>query len=121
MTTSSILRVIPKRHGPEKHGSKKHGKLRSMFRALLISSVACAMLSLRAPAQDQEDPLNKVHVAPPPAAAPATGAPVGAEKPAVTGSASLRVRPGELIRMNVDMVLIPVTITDPMNRLVTGL
>jgi Ca-activated chloride channel homolog len=46
---------------------------------------------------------------------------VGAEKPAVTGTASLRIRPGELIRMNVDMVLIPVTVTDPMNRLVTGL
>ncbi len=92
-----------------------------MIRALSICSVACAMLSLRAPAQDQEDPLNKIHVAPPPAAAPATGAPVGAEKPAVTGTASLRIRPGELIRMNVDMVLIPVTVTDPMNRLVTGL
>jgi len=78
------------------------------------------MLSARA--QDQEDPLNKIHVTPPATgAAPAEGAPPGAEKPAVTGAASLKLRPGEVIRMNVDLVLIPVTVTDPMNRLVTGL
>ena len=61
MTTSSILRVV------QKDMAARHGKLQSMIRALSICSVACAMLSLRAPAQDQEDPLNKVHVAPPPA------------------------------------------------------
>jgi len=74
-------------------------------------------------AQDQQDPLNKVHVAPPSstAASTATGAPAGAEKPAETGPNSLKLHPGSLIKMNVDMVLVPVTITDPMNRLVTGL
>ncbi len=69
----------------------------------------------------QDDPLNKVHVTPPPSATPATGAPAGAQAPALTGRASVKARPGELLRMNVDMVLVPVTVTDPMNRLVTGL
>ena len=70
----------------------------------------------------QEDPLNKVHVEPPQSTtAPTTGAPKGAEAPAQTGPGALKVRPGSFIRMNVDLVLVPVTVTDPMNRLVTGL
>ena len=90
--------------------------------ALAGCAVLLAALTGRAAAQDQEDPLNKVHV-PPPAAAgqPAAGAPAGAEAPAATGPEALKARPGARIRINVDMVLIPVTITDPMNRLVTGL
>jgi Ca-activated chloride channel family protein len=55
------------------------------------------------------------------AATPATGAPAGAEAPAATGPDALKIHPGSRIRMNVDMVLVPVTVTDPMNRLVTGL
>jgi Ca-activated chloride channel family protein len=87
----------------------------------------CALAALfllagaRAFAQDQEDPLNKVHVPPPSSSTPSTTAPSGSEAPAVSGTGSLKVRPGERIRMNVDMVLVPITITDPMNRLVTGL
>jgi len=69
----------------------------------------------------QDDPLNKVHVPPPSATTPPTGAPTGAEPVPATGKAATKARPGGLIRMNVDMVLIPITITDPMNRLVTGL
>ncbi|HEX3892011.1 MAG TPA: VWA domain-containing protein [Terracidiphilus sp.] len=69
----------------------------------------------------QDDPLNKVHVTPPPTATPSTTAPVGAQPAAVTGPAAAKARPGALIRMNVDMVLIPITVTDTMNRLVTGL
>ena len=69
----------------------------------------------------QDDPLNKVHVTPPPAAVPATGAPKGAEAAPVTGPESGKARPGALIRMNVDLVLVPITVTDPMNRLVPGL
>ncbi len=72
-------------------------------------------------AQGQEDQLNKVHVQPPRSATPATGAPKGAEAPAVAGPGGLKNRPGSFLRMNVDLVLIPVTVTDPMNRLVTGL
>jgi Ca-activated chloride channel family protein len=46
---------------------------------------------------------------------------VGAEAPAATDENALKVRPGSFIRVNVDMVLVPVSVTDPMNRLVTGL
>jgi len=72
-------------------------------------------------AQAQDDPLNKVHVPPPGETTQPAGAPAGAEAPAATGKDALKVHPGSFIRMNVDMVLVPVTVTDPMNRLVTGL
>jgi Ca-activated chloride channel homolog len=101
--------------------ANQRGKLRMGVRWLCAAGIALTAIASVAGAQDQEDPLNKVHVNPPPAAAPAAGAPAGAEAPAVSGAMSLKARPGELIRMNVDMVLIPVTVTDPMNRLVTGL
>jgi Ca-activated chloride channel homolog len=88
-------------------------------RSWLLSVFAIFILFARAYCQD--DPLNKVHVTSPPTATPGTGAPEGAEAPALTGNAATRARPGALIRMNVDMVLVPITVTDPMNRLVTGL
>lgn len=72
------------------------------------------------PCHAQVDPLNKVHVTKP-EPTPSNAEPAGAEAPALTGKAALNARPGSLIRMNVDMVLVPVTVTDPMNRLVTGL
>ncbi len=72
-------------------------------------------------ASSQDDPLNKAHVPAPGSATPATGAPSGAEAPPLTGPAALHARPGAMLRMNVDMVLVPITVTDPMNRLVTGL
>ena len=56
-----------------------------------------------------------------PSATPDTGTPKGAEKPAESGPGALKIHPGSFIRMNVDLVLVPVTVTDPMNRLVTGL
>jgi Ca-activated chloride channel homolog len=88
----------------------------ALWLAILLLAV-CPKLAV-----SQDDPLNKVHVPVPPAAAtPSTGAPAGAEAPAVTGNAGLKVAPGARLAMNVDLVLVPVTITDPMNRLVTGL
>ncbi len=78
-----------------------------------------ALFVLRSGAQD--DQLNKVHVQPPASATPESGTPKGAEKPAESGPGALKVHPGSFIRMNVDLVLVPVTVTDPMNRLVTGL
>jgi Ca-activated chloride channel family protein len=86
---------------------------------LSICALAAVLLLARAPAQD--NPLDKPHVPPPSTSTPATGAPAGVEAPAATGPDALRLHPGARIRMNVDMVLIPITITDPMNRLVTGL
>src|ERR1700678_1484679 len=95
--------------------------VRSVVRTVLgIAILLMAALPKLAIAQD--DDLNKVHVPVPPAAtAPATGAPAGAEAPAITGTTGLKATPGARIAMNVDLVLVPVTITDPMNRLVTGL
>ncbi len=81
-----------------------------------------AMLLGVLPAWGQEDQLNKVHVQPP-ASSTVTGneEPAGAEAPPLTGMEALHARPGGLIRMNVDLVLVPVTVTDPLSRLVTGL
>jgi Ca-activated chloride channel family protein len=94
-------------------------KLRQLRRGMWICGLAVAFCLARAAAQD--DQLNKVHVPPPGSTAPPAGEPTGAEAPAATGPNALKVHPGSRIRMNVDMVLIPVTVTDPMNRLVTGL
>ena len=102
------------------HRSQQHGPF-PRFRAaicVLVLAGFCTTTQTRA----QDDPLNKVHVPPP--SAPNTnpaGPPLGVDAPVATGPASAKARPGSLIRMNVDMVLVPITVTDPMNRLVTGL
>jgi Ca-activated chloride channel family protein len=73
------------------------------------------------PARAQDDPLNNVNVQPhTDKTAPATE-PSGAEAPPDEGPAAMHVHPGSFIRLNTDLVLVPVTVTDPMNRLVTGL
>jgi len=95
------------------------GKLLLFGQGLLIFGLAAAVFPVRAAAQD--DQLNNVHVKPPAAATPDQGTPKGAEKPAEGGPGALKIHPGSFIRMNVDLVLVPVTVTDPMNRLVTGL
>jgi Ca-activated chloride channel family protein len=91
----------------------------SRFLRAGLCALAAAFMAVQGNAQD--DPLNKVHVPPPSTATPAQGAPAGADAPALTGDAATRAHPGSLIKMNVDMVLVPITVTDPMNRLVTGL
>ncbi len=68
----------------------------------------------------QDDPLNKVHVPPPPPS-PGHRSTSGRGRGPRQRERPRKATPGSLIRMNVDMVLIPITITDPMNRLVTGL
>ncbi len=90
-----------------------------MRRWVWICGLAALFCLTRAPAQ--VDQLNKVNVQPPANTRPATGPPAGAEAPAQTGPGGLNIHPGSLLRMNVDLVLVPVTVTDPMNRLVTGL
>lgn len=71
----------------------------------------------------QENPLNKVHVQPPASSSKSAtpSEPKGVEAPPETGAASLKIHPGSFIKLNSDLVLVPVTVTDPMNRLVTGL
>ncbi|MBW4027893.1 MAG: VWA domain-containing protein [Acidobacteria bacterium] len=64
----------------------------------------------------QEDQLNRVHVSPPPPVAPANPVP-----PPLEGRAALTARSNERIRVDVNLVLVPVTVTDGADRLVTGL
>jgi Ca-activated chloride channel family protein len=83
----------------------------------------CALVCLGLPALSQTD-VNDVHVAP--REGPATKASEKEALPpnrtdiaaATTGGLNAHVRP---LKVDVDLVLVPVTITDPMNRLVTGL
>ena len=71
--------------------------------------------------------MNDVHVNPPP---PAPIAPIGPTDPNAKDhypgrrsreTKAMSARPNERIRVNVNLVLVPVTVTDPLNRLVTGL
>ena len=85
--------------------------------SLAIALGFAATLSLYA----QEDPLNNVHVNPPvPPPLPPGSTPPAQPAPA-EGKGALRARPGERIRVDVNLVLVPITVTDPLNRLVTGL
>jgi Ca-activated chloride channel family protein len=72
-------------------------------------------------AQEQENPLDVVHTPAPPAPpkTPEEKKPVieGASNAAALGTSRRDAR----IRVDVNLVLIPATVTDPMNRLVTGL
>ena len=105
---------------PFRRGTKNaSGHRRPIWRWVLVCGLAAGLFGLRVQAQD--DQINKVHVPPPGTATPSTAEPKGAEAPAATGPDALKIHPGSRIRMNVDMVLVPVTVTDPMNRLVTGL
>ncbi len=96
-------------------------------RAVLVC-LGAALLCLAARAQTA-DPLNQVHVEPPPAhgtgpsPAPSSAPNEKAEKgeKTVSGPAALKAHANETIRVDVNLTLIPLTVTDPMNRLVTGL
>ena len=74
-----------------------------------------------------QDPLNDVHINPPAQAPVAPIAPTDPNaKTTVTpapleGKKAMSARPNERIRVDVNLVLVPVTVTDPLNRLVTGL
>jgi Ca-activated chloride channel homolog len=87
-------------------------RVNSLFWLALVTVAACA---LAGPAQGQTD-VNDVHVTPREVGKAADPPP----KPELTsaGGLSTHVRP---LKVDVDLVLVPVTITDPMNRLVTGL
>jgi Ca-activated chloride channel family protein len=103
------------------HGLRPPGSSGLQAPVILVFALA-ATLAFPWRSTAQEDQLNKVHVDPPSnSKAPTTDAPKGVQAPAQSGPDALKVRPGSFIRMNVDLVLVPVTVTDPMNRLVTGL
>jgi Ca-activated chloride channel homolog len=104
---------------PQRVSRTGESKFLLLGRLVWICGLAAAFCLAQARAQD--DQLNKVHVAPPSAGNTPTTEPNGAEAGPQSGPAALKIHPGSFIRMNVDMVLVPVTITDPLNRLVTGL
>src|SRR6201987_3408058 len=79
---------------------------------MLVMAGAGQPLRLQAPAA----PLNQIHVP-----SPTLNPEVPAGPPPAEGKAALHARPGERIRVDVNLVLIPLTVTDPLNRLVTGL
>ena len=109
------MKMLPLQGGPDCLRRKQL----LLLRRVGICGLAAALFLARGQAQD--DQLNKVHVAPQGTSTEPGGEPNGAEAAPDTGSSSLKLHPGSFIRMNVDMVLVPVTVTDPMNRLVTGL
>jgi len=89
-----------------------YGPIAVILFILLIVGFALCAPQVRA----QEDELNKVHVAPPPPK-PDPNAP----PPLLEGEAAMTARRDERIRVDVNLVLVPLIVTDPMDRLVTGL
>ncbi|HEX3941509.1 MAG TPA: VWA domain-containing protein [Acidobacteriaceae bacterium] len=80
-----------------------------------------AIAVISAPTAPAQDPLNEVHVPPPANTSKPPDASPDQPPPAVEGPAALKARPDQRIRMRVNLVLVPVTVTDPLDRLVTGL
>jgi Ca-activated chloride channel family protein len=64
----------------------------------------------------QEDQLNRIHVPPPPPKPDPDAPPLP-----LKGEAAMNARHNERIRVDVNLVLVPLIVTDPMDRLVTGL
>ncbi|MBV8631751.1 MAG: VWA domain-containing protein [Silvibacterium sp.] len=98
---------------PVTTGSGPYG--RRGVKSILLLAFLCAGFLASNHAAAQEDPLSTVHVQPPPPEPSKEPAP--AEGPGALKS----TRAGEKIRVNVNLVLVPLTVTDPMDRLVTGL
>jgi Ca-activated chloride channel family protein len=81
--------------------------------------VLVAMLSLTMAGRAQENPLGEVHTPAPPAPAVPKDT-----RPVISGNdvtAKAAGEPNAAIKVNVNLVLVPFTVTDPMDRLVTGL
>jgi Ca-activated chloride channel family protein len=105
--------------------TRKTRKPISKGRAARPLTLACALLCLCTfgphTAHGQENPLGNVHTTapPPPPKTPEE------KKPIIEGSDNAAklatTRRDARIRVDVNLVLIPATVTDPMNRLVTGL
>jgi Ca-activated chloride channel family protein len=96
------------------------GCTRFRVRLCFFTCVTAALLS-GCVAYAQENPLNNVETPAPP---PPPKSPDDA-KPVIEGGANVAAQatshPGSRIRVDVNLVQVPMTVTDPMNRLVTGL
>ena len=84
-------------------------------RRLIVSLSFCLLAFLCMPAFGQTD-VNDVHIQPRTVEKPPE--PAKPDLVASTTGLTAHIRP---LKVDVDLVLVPVTITDPMNRLVTGL
>jgi Ca-activated chloride channel family protein len=105
-----------------------HNSRKRMLRVWVTVKIAIALGLWLALSQVSwaQDPLNDVHVQPPPPEATAppstTAQPSATVTPApLEGKRALTAKANERIRVDVNLVLVPVTVTDPLNRLVTGL
>jgi Ca-activated chloride channel homolog len=81
--------------------------------AVCLLAALFGMLPRFAAAQDE--PLNRVHINTPPPPTP------GANTPDAKDAMTASVRAGMRIRVDTNLVLVPLTLTDPLDRLVTGL
>jgi Ca-activated chloride channel family protein len=99
----------------------KRGLLGSRCPALGLACLGLWMTVAGGVCLAQENPLSEVHTEapPPPPKTPDSG------KPVIEGSTNAATlatsRRDARIRVDVNLVLVPATVTDPMNRLVTGL
>jgi Ca-activated chloride channel homolog len=78
-----------------------------VFFLLILATIFCTVPAVRA-----QSPVDDVHVN------PRIEPPPAAEKQILDPALRTHTKP---LKVDVDLVLVPVTITDPMNRLVTGL
>ena len=114
VTTQVVARVLQSmaNRGPGRSFPIVSCRIPSRLLILMLLVLTCSLTRTWA----QDNPLDKVHVdAPPPKA------PVLLQPPPLEGKDAMQARKNENIRVDVNLVLIPLTVTDPLNRLVTGL
>jgi len=88
--------------------------LRKLLAAVAWLLVPAAFLGVATAARAQTSPVDDINVHTPPPAPPSG-------PPAVPITPGLKVHEGERLRVDVNLVMVPVTVTDGLNRLVTGL
>ncbi len=94
-----------------------HLSFRAAMYPVLLLGLLCLAAGSRPVFGQNADPLNQVHVQPP----PVTPAPLPAGKEGPGGTPTETPSGSQSIKVDVNLTLIPLTVTDPMNRLVTGL
>jgi Ca-activated chloride channel family protein len=116
----TLSRNLVRKAHPVRPCSPSFARMPRSLSRFFLGMLLCAACALPSPVVGQTD-VNDVHVQPR-AAAPGDGEKAKTEEIAkdsvVPASLNTHVRP---LKVAVDLVLVPVTITDPMNRLVTGL
>jgi Ca-activated chloride channel family protein len=100
---------------------KRTGRVRLAAMLAIALTAVLVFGGVGSVAYGQDNPLNQVETPPPPPA-PKTEED---KKPLIEGgenvAAQAATRRDARIRVDVNLVLVPMTVTDPMNRLVTGL